>query len=115
MLLSTFYFLFSTVLADLPPGQPITFDTLNQIIGRIARFIIILGPILAVIFIVWGGITYMAAGSDTTKVDEARARIKNGIIGAVVVLGVGVIINTIAGVISGYFFCQVQFVGVCFY
>ena len=115
MLLSTFNFLLFTVLAELPQGQPITFDTLNSIMAQVARFVIVAGPILAIIYIVWGGITYMAAGSDTTKVTEARTRIKNGIIGAAVVLGVGVIINTIAGVISGYFFCQVQFMGICFY
>jgi len=38
----------------------------------------------------------MAAGSDEKKQGGAKTRIKNGIIGAVIVLGVGVILRTIA-------------------
>ena len=32
--------------------------------------------LLAVIIIVWGGITYMYAGSDTAKMDEAKTRLR---------------------------------------
>ncbi len=102
-------------LADLPPGQPITFNELDYLIERIADFMIVTSVLLAVIYIVWGGITYMATGSNTTKVEEARVRIKNGIIGAAVVLGVFVIINTIAGIVSRNFFCQFQLVGICIF
>lgn len=100
-------------LADLPPGQPVTFNELDYLIGRIATFMIVTSVLLAVIYIIWGGITYMAAGSNTTKVDEARVRIKNGIIGTAVVLGVGVIIQTIAGIVTRDFFCRFQVLGVC--
>ena len=100
-------------LADLPPGQPITFNEIDYLIERIADFMIVAGVLLAVIYIIWGGITYMAAGADTTKITEAQARIKNGIIGAAVVMGVFVILNTIAGIVTRDFFCQFQFLGVC--
>ncbi len=102
-------------LADLPAGHPITFNELDYLIERFADFFIVIGPILAVIYIIWGGIMYMSAGADTTKVDEARTRIKNGIIGAAVVLGVGVIINTVAGIVTRDFFCQVRvpIIGIC--
>lgn len=99
--------------AYLPPGQPVTFYELDDLIQLIASFMIVTSVILAIIFIVWGGITYMAAGADTTKVTEAQTRIKNGVIGAAVVLGVGVIISTIAGIVSRDFFCQVQVLGIC--
>ena len=100
-------------LADLPPGQPITFNELDYLIERIADFMIVTGVLLAVIYIIWGGITYMAAGADTAKITEAQTRIKNGIIGAAVVLGVFVIINTIVGIVSRNFFCRLQLLGVC--
>jgi len=108
-----FFNIFFTILAQLPPGQPVTFDEIDYLIGRIATFMVVTSVLLAVIYIIWGGITYMAAGSDTTKVGEARERIKNGIIGAVIVLGVGVIINTIIGIVTRDFFCRVQLLGVC--
>jgi hypothetical protein len=105
--------IFLTILAQLPPGQPVTFKELDYLIERIATFMVVTSVLLAVIYIVWGGITYMAAGAETTKVDEAKTRIKNGIIGAAVVLGVGVIINTIVGIVTRDFFCQFQLLGIC--
>lgn len=81
-------------------GQAITLVEIEQLIQRIAGFLIVIGVVIAVIFIIWGGITYMAA-SDTAK---AKTRIFNGIIGAAVVLGVGVILQTIAGLVARTFF-----------
>ncbi len=102
-------------LADLPAGRPITLPEVDSLIGQVAQFLVVVSVILAVIYIVWGGITYMAAGANTTKVAEAQERIKNGIIGAAVVLGVGVIINTVAGLVTRDFFCRVQVLGVCIF
>ena len=105
--------LFSTILAQLPPGQPITFDKLDQLILRVATFVMFTSAILAVIFIMRAGITWMSAGANPTKVTEAKDQLRSAIIGAFVVLGVGVIINTIAAVVSGAFFCQFSVWGVC--
>ena len=99
--------------SQLPPGQPITFDEVDSIIGRIAQFLVVVSVLIAVIMIVWSGITYMSAGSNATKVTEAQTRLKNAIIGAAIVLGVGVIIQTIAGIVTRDFFCQFQLFGVC--
>lgn len=100
-------------LADLPPGNPVTFDEIDNLIERVAQFLMVTSILIAVIMIVWSGITYMAAGSNATKVTEAQARLKSAIVGAAIVLGVGVIIQTIAGIVSRDFFCQFQFLGVC--
>ncbi|MBI2064196.1 MAG: hypothetical protein HYT66_00580, partial [Candidatus Yanofskybacteria bacterium] len=86
---------------------------LDNLIARIAQFVMVTSAILAVIFIVRAGITWMSAGADTKKVDEAKAQLKSGIVGAVIVLGVGVIINTIAAVVTREFFCQFSILGVC--
>lgn len=100
-------------LADLPPGQPITLPEVNSLIGQVAQFLVVISVLIAIIMIVWSGITYMAAGANVTKVTEAQTRLKNAIIGAAVVLGVGVIIQTIAGIVTRDFFCQFQVFGVC--
>ena len=105
--------LFSTILAQLPPGKPVTFDELDYLIARIATFIMFASVTLAVIFIVRAGITWMSAGANPTKVTEAKDQLRSAIIGAFVVLGVGVIINTIAAVVSRDFFCQFSVLGVC--
>lgn len=100
-------------LADLPAGRPITLPEVDSLIGQIAEFLLVVSVLIAVIMIVWSGITYMSAGADATKVAAAQTRLKNAVIGAAVVLGVGVIIQTIAGIVTRDFFCQFQLMGVC--
>lgn len=100
-------------LADLPPGQPITLPEVDSLIARIAQFLLVVSVLIAIIMIVWSGITYMAAGANTTKVTEAQTRLKNAIIGAAVVMGVGVIIDTVAGIVTRNFFCRFQLLGIC--
>ncbi|MDP3697191.1 MAG: hypothetical protein Q8R55_04145 [Candidatus Taylorbacteria bacterium] len=64
--------------------------------ARIAGFLIFSAEILAAVVVVWSGIMYMSAGSDETKVKNAKAMLKNGLIGALILFGVGVILNTVA-------------------
>ena len=94
----------ATSLAQLPAGRPITFDELDYLIQRIAQFVLVTSVILAVILIVRAGVTWMYAGADATKLTEAKAQLKSGIIGALVVLGVGVIINPLAALVTREFF-----------
>lgn len=98
------------VLAALPNPTPpltggaVTLAEIQDRITTIARFLIVVGVVLAVIFIIWGGIAYMFAGGDEAKAGTAKTRIMNGIIGAAVVLAVGVILQTVAGLIARSFF-----------
>ena len=97
------------VMALTGPTQPLTGTaiTLSEIeakIRQIAQFVIVVSVILAVIFIIWGGIAYMTAGGDETKAGAAKTRIWNGVIGAAVVLAVGVILQTLASLITRSFF-----------
>jgi phosphatidylglycerophosphatase A len=89
-----------------PPvtGTALTLANIEEIIRKVAQFLITVSVIIAVIFIIWGGVMYMAARGDDTKVEDAKKTIFNGIIGAAVVLGVGVILQTLAGLISRTFF-----------
>lgn len=89
-----------------PPtsGEAVTLDEIESLIRRIAQFLIIVSVIVAVIFIIWGGVMYMAARGDEDRVKTAKSTIYNGIIGAAVVLGVGVILQTLAGLITRNFF-----------
>lgn len=84
----------------LPSGTPVVTGDIVTLLGQVARFLIIISTIIAVIFIVWGGITWMTAGADAEKQKSAKGIIKNGIIGAVIVLAVGVIMQTIAKFVS---------------
>lgn len=89
-----------------PPttGQALTLIEMEALIKRVAQFLIIVSVIIAVIFIIWGGVMYMAARGNEEQATKAKTTIFNGIIGAAVVLGVGVILQTLAGLITRSFF-----------
>jgi hypothetical protein len=87
-----------------PTGDTVDLTDIEGFITSIATFLITIALIIAVIFIIWGGIAYMMAGGDESKAGVAKSRIINGIIGAAVVLAVGVILQTLAGLIARTFF-----------
>jgi len=84
----------------IPEGRAFTIADISAIIEVIGKYLISLSVLITITFIIWGGILYMNAGSDSTKLTTAKTRIKNGIIGAVIVLGVGVILRTIASILT---------------
>jgi hypothetical protein len=97
------------VLAQLPtvsppivPGTSLT--EVENIVRRVAQFIIVIGVIFAVIWIILGGIAWMRAGGNQTKIDEAKTKIWSGVWGALVILAVGLILQTLAGVVTRVFF-----------
>ena len=101
-------------LTGVPTGNAITLSRLTLYIGRVAEFLVLISAVIAVIIIVWSGVVWMTAG-DSKRIDTAKATLKNGIIGALIVFGVGVIINTIIAVITGAAFCQINLLGICVY
>ncbi|MBI2065439.1 MAG: hypothetical protein HYT62_05345 [Candidatus Yanofskybacteria bacterium] len=85
-------------------GGAVTLTEVEKLINGIARFLIVISIVIAVIFIVYGGIRWIAAGSNEEQVTKAKSIVWNGIIGALVVLAVGVILQTLAGVVTRSFF-----------
>src|SRR3989344_6258921 len=85
-------------------GTPITLTEIQGLIEGIGRFLIVISIVIAVIFIVYGGIRWIAAGSNEEMVGKAKTIVWNGIIGALVVLAVGVILQTLAGIVTRSFF-----------
>lgn len=97
------------VLAQLPvPTVPtVPGTTLNDIekyINRVGQFLMVIGVALALIFLIYGGIVWMNAGSDETKIKNAKTRMKQGAWGALIILAVGLILQTLAKVVTQTFF-----------
>lgn len=99
----------------IPNSEPVTLLELRNIIINIGDFFVIIAPILLVIALVWAAITYMRAGGSPEVTKKATERIKYAVIGGFVIFGIGVIINTIAAIVSRSFFCQLSVLGVCIY
>ncbi len=87
-----------------PPGTGLNLANIQDLITTIANYLIVIGIVIAVIFIVWGGIRYMAAHGNPEQAKAARATLFHGIIGAIIVLAVGVILNTAAALVTRTFF-----------
>ena len=85
-------------------GTPVTLSEIQDRTTQIAQFLIVVSLVVAVIFIIWGGIRWMTARCDQKKADDAKAQIKHGIYGAAVILAVGVILQTLAGLVTRSFF-----------
>ncbi len=101
--------------ADLPAGNAVTLDDVDGILGIIARFMIVMSMVVAVIFMVLGGIMIMTAQADPGRFKTGTAWVRNVVIGSAVVLGSGVIMNTIVALVDRSFFCQISLLGVCLY
>ena len=90
--------------ADLPPPTIIDENTITRWIINIGNFMIQAGMVLGVIMVVYGGIRWMMGGVDSKGVGEAKELLKSSVIGIAIILGVGLIIKTIASLITGSFF-----------
>ncbi|OGN16919.1 MAG: hypothetical protein A3C88_00535 [Candidatus Yanofskybacteria bacterium RIFCSPHIGHO2_02_FULL_50_12] len=104
---------FYSAIAALPtPTLPLTGGnngaiTLSEIqdrIQQIAQFLIIVAMVVAVIFVVWGALQYMLARGDATKGKDALKAVRNGLVGAGIVLAIGVLLQTVAGLVTRSFF-----------
>lgn len=105
------------IIIPTPPvgGRGLTLAELGSIIAIIGSFLTNVGVILGIIAIIVSGIIYMNAGSEPTKIKNAQTWFKNALLGSLIVLGVGVLINTIANIVSREFFCRLIVLGRCIF
>lgn len=73
----------------------------KELIPFIINLLFALGIILAVVFLLWGGIRWIMSRGDKTKVEEARSHIISAIIGLIFVIGAFVILNITTLILTG--------------
>lgn len=71
------------------------------IISNVLNFLFILAAVVAVIFLIWGGVKWITAGGDKTKVQAARETIIGAIIGLVVAFAAFFIVNFVLKLLFG--------------
>jgi hypothetical protein len=79
-------------------GYPNTFKVC-YLIGTVATLLYYLGLALGIVVIIIGGITYMTAGADESKVANAKKIILYGLIGVAIILLSGFLINLLQEVV----------------
>lgn len=75
-------------------------DIINLLLGNIISLLLIVGVVIALVFIIMGAIQWMTAGSDKEKITSARGKVISAVIGLVVLFAVFAIMK-IVGVFFG--------------
>ena len=73
--------------------NPIEATTFTQLIDMIVKWILDIAMVLAPLVIVYGGLTYMTAAGDTSKVSQARKIILYAVLGFILALLASSLIN----------------------
>jgi len=101
---ATFLFTAASVLAQTPAGTKVDLTAPTGSIDRLCltllpqfliQLIFIIGVVIAVIFLIYGGIKWILSGGDKTAVEAARNHIIAAIIGLIIVVGAFFIIGLI--------------------
>lgn len=85
-------------------GNALTLTEIQNIINTIATFLIVVSIVIAVIAIIWGAVVLITAGGSEERTKAGKSYIYKGIIGAAVVFAIGVILQTVSGLIARTFF-----------
>lgn len=70
--------------------------SLMGLLSNIVSVALILIGVIAVIYLIYGGVTYITAGGDADRAGKGRIAITNAIIGIIIVAASFIIYNTVA-------------------
>lgn len=70
-----------------PPSTTLTIAQLYTSAVTLMNYVFTAGLALAIMLMVWGGISYMTAGGDDEKITTAKKRIIWGLVGAAIIIG----------------------------
>ncbi len=78
------------------------------IVGNIVTFLFVLAIVLALIYLVYGGIRWITSGGDKGKLDAARQHLTAAVIGLMIALLGYIILNVVVYVFTGKPFTEVK-------
>lgn len=70
-------------------------DIINLFLGNIIAVLLIIGVIVAFVFIIIGAIQWMTAGNDKAQMESARGKVVSAIVGLVILFSVFAIMKLI--------------------
>lgn len=77
-----------------PPGFQI--EDLGKFVSNAAGVALIIAAILVFVFLIWGGIQWIASGGDKGKTEEARNRITAALVGLAIVAAAWAVVQLIS-------------------
>lgn len=89
-------------LADLAAAPPLAAPrTIAQVISGITGWIMGILAVVATMFLVIGGLRYMAAGGDPAQVEQAKGNVKSALLGYALAVLSPVILRVLQGIVGG--------------
>lgn len=79
---------------------PLSLQNILDVATEVRNFLMIIGIVAIVSFIVWSGIIYISAGGDEGRIAAAKQKLLWAIIGAAIILAVFIITETIRVVLN---------------
>jgi Type IV secretion system pilin len=90
------------VLSDLAAVQPLAAPkSIPQVIDGITGWIMGIIALVATMFLVVGGLRYMAAGGDPAQVEQAKGNFKSALIGYALAVLSPVVLQALQGILGG--------------
>ncbi|NJP30755.1 pilin [Micromonospora thermarum] len=91
-----------SILSDLAAApQPMAANSINQVISNITGWIMGIIALVATMFLVIGGLRYMAAGGDPAQVEQAKGNFKSALIGYALAVLSPVVLQVLQDIIGG--------------
>jgi hypothetical protein len=71
------------------------FPNVQELISAVLRFVLLLGVLLVLLYLIWGGIEWITSGGDKTKTESARNKITAAVIGLIILVASWAILQLI--------------------
>lgn len=84
-----------------PPQGSIGDVDISKIPQFIVGLLFVVGVVIAIAFLIYGGIKWILSGGDKQAVESARNHIVAAIVGLIIVVGAFVILNLVIRIITG--------------
>ena len=85
---------------NFPTIVPIEGVGFREIADNIINWVLVLAGVIAVVYLVYGGILYITAGGDAEKATKGRTAVINAIIGIIIILLAIVIVNWVMRIVQ---------------
>jgi hypothetical protein len=70
-------------------------DFFGRLIPALLSFALVVGTIFFVSYLIYGGIQWISSGGDKMKIEQARSKISNALVGVIVLLAFFAILNLV--------------------
>lgn len=73
---------------------------LGQFIQAIVNWVLVIAGVVAVVYLIYGGLLYITAGGDAEKATKGRTAVVNAIIGVVIILLSFIIVTWVGNIVN---------------